>query len=78
MLKSHEKFFTENGKRLVLIATRDPGERSFFEDVLGDEYMLLFAAGREEAESLIRENGDVLSRMFDTKKRAKPVMALFF
>ena len=61
MLKSHEKFFTQNGKRLILVGTEDPQERSFFEEILKDEYLLMFAPDYKESESLLRESSDVLS-----------------
>ncbi len=61
MLKSHENFYSKNGKRLVLIVTQDPQEQRFFDEILHDEYLLLFAESEEVAEEDIRENGDVLS-----------------
>ena len=61
MLKSHEKFFTENGKHLILVASDNPQERAFFEKILREEYIVMLATSEPEAEALIRESGDVLS-----------------
>lgn len=61
MLKSHEKFYSENGRRLVLIATNEPAARAHFQEILKEDYLLLFAENEQEAWKLIRENGDILS-----------------
>lgn len=61
MLKSHEKFFTKNGKHLILVASDNPQERAFFEKILREEYIVMLATSEPETEAMIRESGDVLS-----------------
>ena len=61
MLKSHEKFHSSNGKRLVLVADDEEINRELLGAVLGEDYEVLFAADGLEAFRLIRENQNMLS-----------------
>ena len=48
MLKSHEKFHSENGKRLLLIADDEFINREILREILQNDYELLFAENGEE------------------------------
>ena len=61
MLKTHEKFYSENGKRLVLIVDDEAINRELLNLVLQDEYETIFAADGESALEIIREKSEVLS-----------------
>ena len=61
MLKSHERFYSINGKRQVLVASDHAESREFFRDLLQDRYILIIAEEAEEAVKAIRQNGDTLS-----------------
>ena len=61
MLKSHEKFHSANGKRLVLVVDDEPINREMLGMVLSADYELLYAEDGEQALALIRENRDTLS-----------------
>lgn len=61
MLKSHEKFHSENGKRLLLIAEDELINREILREILQDEYELLFAENGEEALEVVRRCKNVLS-----------------
>ena len=61
MLKSHEKFHSANGKRLVLIAEDEMINREILRGILEDTYELLFAEDGAEALRLVRANADTLS-----------------
>ena len=43
MLKSHEKFHSKNGKRLLLIADDELVNREILRSVLESDYELVFA-----------------------------------
>ena len=61
MLKSHEKFHSENGKRLLLIADDEFINREILREILQDEYELLFAENGEETLEVVRRCKNVLS-----------------
>ncbi len=61
MLKSHEKFHSVNGKRLVLIVDDEMINREILGNILKDDYELLYAKDGKEALDLIRENKEFLS-----------------
>ena len=61
MLKSHEKFHSKNGKRLLLVADDELINREMLRVVLQDEYELVFAANGEEVLQEARKSKDVLS-----------------
>lgn len=61
MLKSHERFYTEDGRRLILIVDDEPVNREMLGMILGDEYEILQAGDGEEALPIIRENSTILS-----------------
>ena len=61
MLKSHEKFHSANGKRLILIADDEIINREILGEMLRREYELLFAADGAETLKMIRQYKDTLS-----------------
>ncbi len=61
MLKSHEKFHSENGKRLLLVADDELINREMMRVVLQDDYELVFATNGEEVLQEARKCKDVLS-----------------
>ena len=61
MLKSHERFHSVNGKRLILIADDEFINRELLRAVLEDSYELIFASDGKEALELVREYKDTLS-----------------
>ena len=61
MLKSHEKFHSKDGKRLILIVDDEMINREILGNILQNEYDLLFAKDGKEALDQIRENKDYLS-----------------
>ena len=61
MLKSHEKFHSANGKRLILVADDEFINRELLGIILKDEYELLFASNGKEALEIIWEHQDTLS-----------------
>ena len=61
MLKTHEKFHSANGKRLVLIVDDEEINRELLRLVLRDEYETIFASDGGNALTLIREHHDTLS-----------------
>ena len=61
MLKSHEKFHSSNGKRLVLVAEDEEINRELLGSVLKEDYEVLFAADGLEALQLIQEHQHMLS-----------------
>ena len=61
MLKSHEKFHSSNGKRLVLVADDEEINREMLGIVLSEDYEVLYAADGLEALRLIREYQNRLS-----------------
>lgn len=61
MLKSHERFHSKDGKRLILIVDDEMINREILGNILQNEYDLLFAKDGKEALDQIRENKDYLS-----------------
>ena len=61
MLKSHEKFHSKNGKRLLLVADDELVNREILRVILQDEYELIFATNGEEVLEEARKSKDVLS-----------------
>ncbi|MBR0405340.1 MAG: EAL domain-containing protein [Eggerthellaceae bacterium] len=61
MLKSHEKFHSANGRRLILIADDEVINRELLGMMLEDEYEILYAEDGLEALQAIRDNADTLS-----------------
>ena len=61
MLKSHEKFYSADGKRLVVIAEDEMVNRTILEAYLQDDFHVLPAKDGQEALELIRANPDMLS-----------------
>ena len=61
MLKSHEKFHSKNGKRLLLVADDEFVNREILRGILQDDYELIFAETGEEALNETRRNKDTLS-----------------
>ena len=61
MLKGHERFYTQNGKRLILIADDETVNREILGMILGDTYDIIFAEDGKEAMERIREHKTVLS-----------------
>ncbi len=55
MLKSHEKFHSSNGKRLILVAEDESANRGILGNVLGDDYEVIFACDGREALEKVRE-----------------------
>ena len=49
MLNSHEKFYTQNGKRQLLITDDEFINREILGNILEDDYSLLFAENGAEA-----------------------------
>ena len=61
MLKTHEKFHSANGKRLVLIVDDEDINRELLNLVLKDDFETLMAADGESALQIIREKYNTLS-----------------
>ena len=61
MLKSHEKFHSANGRRLILIVDDERINREMLGAVLSTDYELIFAENGREALEKIRANKDQLS-----------------
>ena len=61
MLKSHVKFHSVEGKRLILIADDEPVNRELLGHITQDDYDALFAENGRQAMDLIRENAEFLS-----------------
>ncbi len=61
MLKSHDRFYSEDGKRLVLIVEDEPVNRALLSVYLEDEYDVLEAEDGVQALEIIRENQSLLS-----------------
>jgi len=61
MLKSHVKFHSVEGKRLILIADDEQANRALLGLVTEDEYDILYAEDGEETLRLMRENAAFLS-----------------
>ena len=60
-MKAHEKFYSSNGKRLILIVDDEAINRELLNLNLQDEFETIFACDGESALEIIRENGDILS-----------------
>ena len=61
MLKTHDKFHSANGKRLILIVDDEAINRELLNLLLSDEYETLFAENGEQAIEIVRDNYDTLS-----------------
>ncbi len=61
MLKSHEKFHSANGKRLILVADDEEINREILRYMLQDDYEVLLACDGAETLELIRQNKETLS-----------------
>ena len=61
MLKSHEKFHSANGKRLILVADDEEINREILQYMLQDDYEVLLACDGAETLELIRQNKETLS-----------------
>ena len=61
MLKSHEKFHSAHGKRLILIADDEIINRELLGMMLEDEYEIIYAEDGLEALQTIRDNAETLS-----------------
>ena len=61
MLKTHEKFHSENGKRLVLIVDDEELNQIMLYNYIQDEYEAIFASDGLTALEMIKENKDILS-----------------
>ena len=48
MLKSHEKFHSANGKRLILVADDEAINRELLGHILADDYEIIFAADGQQ------------------------------
>lgn len=61
MLKSHEKFYSANGKRLILIADDEPINRSILGNILEEQYEIMFAEDGSDAIEKMKENREIIS-----------------
>ena len=61
MPRNHEKFYSSNGLRRILIVDDEMINREILGMMLQDEYELLFACDGAEALRVMRENKDTLS-----------------
>ena len=61
MLKSHAKFHSAGGKRLILVADDEMINRMLLGGILENDYELIYAADGREALDKIRENREILS-----------------
>ena len=61
MLKSHDRFFAVDGKRLVLVVDDEEINREMLGFMLSENYNVLFAENGKEALEIIREHVGVLS-----------------
>ncbi|MDO4889807.1 MAG: EAL domain-containing protein [Coriobacteriaceae bacterium] len=61
MLKSHERFHSENGKRLILVADDEAINREILRSILQDDYELIFAENGQVTLDKIRENKHTLA-----------------
>ena len=60
MLKSHERFHSANGRRLVLVADDEFANRELLRMYLQDAYDVIIAENGQEALEAIRANKEVL------------------
>ena len=61
MLQSHEKFYSKNGKRLVLVVDDEAINRELLGFILSEDFDVLYAENGDEALGLIREHSRHLS-----------------
>ena len=61
MLKSHEKFHSANGKRLILVADDEEINREIHQYMLQDDYEVLMACDGAETLEMIRQYKETLS-----------------
>ncbi|MBQ2228612.1 MAG: response regulator, partial [Firmicutes bacterium] len=61
MLKNHEKYYSESGKRQVLVVDDEIINREMLGFMLASDYNVLYAEDGEEALRVIRENAHTLS-----------------
>ena len=61
MLKSHERFYSTNGKRLLLVVDDEAVNRELLRIMLEQSFDLLFAENGREALALMRDNAQMLS-----------------
>ena len=61
MLKSHEKFYSTNGKRRILIADDEMINREMLNEMLKDDYEIIFACDGVETLEAVRQNKHTLS-----------------
>ncbi len=61
MLKSHEKFHSISGKRLVLIVDDEQINRDILEHIIQNDFDSIFAANGKEAVEQIKAHGNYLS-----------------
>lgn len=61
MLKSHEKFHSSGGKRLLLVADDEVINRELLGSILEDEYEIIYAEDGQQTADQIREHKDQLS-----------------
>ena len=61
MLKSHEKFYSANGKRQILVADDEQINREILGEILKEDYEVLFAGNGKETLEMIRKYHDTLS-----------------
>ena len=61
MLKSHERFHSANGKRLILVADDEFINREILRSILQDDYELIFAENGREVLELAYQHKDALS-----------------
>lgn len=73
MLKSHEKFHSAHGKRLILVADDEAINRELMGHVLQDEYEVIFACDGQETIEQVRKYKDDLSLvLLDLMMPVKP------
>ena len=61
MLKSHEKFHSSGGKRLILVADDEAINREMLGMILSGEYEIIYAADGQETVDMVRQYKDDLS-----------------
>ena len=61
MLKSHERFYSKDGKRLILIVDDEQINREMLAAILQDQYEIMMANDGADALEIIRNNNSILS-----------------
>jgi len=61
MYKSHEKFFSAGGRRLILVVDDEEINRSLMGAILENDYEVIYACDGDQAMELIHANRDMLS-----------------